>query len=282
MFELEISLAGAGLPIGVSRSRLECPACKGGGTREKSLNITRLTHTLAWKCHRASCGAAGYVPTSETAEQYAHSGATHSPRARTKEEFRTEPLPQEKEVLLETQYGIPKEILTHFRVRFHPDTDSIAYPVYSDSVYLSEVGYQLRDQRKSISAVPFSTDFARAGFYSLRSQGRVLDTIIFVEDPNSALKVCQLYDTFCLFGTHLNYEKVCSVVNEGYTRALLHLDWDARAKSLKYQREYSMFFKWLYPVFSFKDPKDMPLGELKELYGAVVAGSGHQEPQSVG
>lgn len=281
MFGLEIQLLGEGLPIGQSRSGQLCPACKGGNTREGSLSVSRLTHALAYKCHRASCGFSGYLPAVEGSDWHELGQQAYTEKLKKKEDFPLEKLPQEKEVYLEERYGIPKVALDFFGVRYHRDSDSVAYPVYSDSVYLDPVGYQLRGPDKKIITANFSSDFKYGGFYSQRSREERPNIIVLVEDPNSALKVSSILDSFCLFGTHLNYEKISSLVNEKYTGALLHLDWDARAKSLQYQREYGMFFKFLLPVFTFKDPKDTSLSHLRELYGAAIAGSGYRQPESL-
>lgn len=279
---LEIQLLGEHLPVGHTLNGQLCPACQGGNTREGSLNIIRLTHALAYKCHRASCGVGGYVPAVEGSDWYMLGQQAYTEKLKKKEDLQLEQLPQEKEVHLEQKYGIPKYQLDFFGVRYHRDSDSVAYPVYSDSLYLDPVGYQLRGPYKKIHTEVFSqAEFKSGGFYCRRGNRQHQNVIVLVEDPNSALKVSLILDSFCLFGTHLNYEKIVALVNEKYTGALVHLDWDARAKALQYQREYGMFFKFLLPVFTFKDPKDTGLKELQELYGNVVAGSGHQEPESI-
>lgn len=278
---LEIQLLGEHLPIGSTLRGQLCPTCKGGNTREGSLNISRLTHALAYKCHRASCGFAGYLPAVEGSDWHELGQQAYTEKLKKREDWPLENLPQEKEVYLEQKYGIPKSTLDFFGVRYHRNSDSVAYPVYSDSVYLDPVGYQLRGPNKKITSANFSSDFKYGGFYSMRSQCERPNIIVLVEDPNSALKVSSILDSFCLFGTHLNYEKIASLVNERYDGALLHLDWDARAKSLQYQREYGMFFKFLLPVFTFKDPKDTSLKELREIYGIATAGSGYSKPGSL-
>ena len=52
----------ADLPVGASRSGLICPRCRGGRTGEGSLSLTRDTGGVWYKCHRASCGLAGFKP----------------------------------------------------------------------------------------------------------------------------------------------------------------------------------------------------------------------------
>lgn len=256
----EIALLAEGLPIGASRGGNICPYCGGGQSKERSLSVTRTTTAVLFKCHRASCGAKGYVGSWG-------STPVHS-KPEPKQELNLIALPKEKEVYLGERYGIRPEALEYFRVRYHEATDSIAYPNYSDSVYLNEIGVQLRnyETKKIDSQWPRGEV---GGFYSYRGRGRLSNDIAIVEDPVSAIKLSEVLDTFCLFGTTLNEEKVCLLVNENYTRAFIHLDWDARAKSLKYKRDYGIFFKQFVPVFTFRDPKDTKLEELKEIYGGA-------------
>ena len=53
---------GRGLPVGGSRSGLECPKCHGGRTRERSLSVYRNEGGIGGRCHRASCGLNVFRP----------------------------------------------------------------------------------------------------------------------------------------------------------------------------------------------------------------------------
>jgi hypothetical protein len=55
-----LALEGTGLELDQTR-RIVCPWCMGGESGEASMNLSRKPEGLAYNCHRASCGARGYL-----------------------------------------------------------------------------------------------------------------------------------------------------------------------------------------------------------------------------
>lgn len=265
-WRLSILDAGRGLGVGQTH-RILCPFCGGGRHKEISMTVTRMLSTLAYMCHRASCGTYGYLTSLEYGE--------HVEVQREPPNTHVNPIsPQDTDALsLLEKYEITIQRAVFFGVGV--TKNEICFPMWEDSYFFRHVGFQFRCLDFKSFRMEMGKEASGGGFYSRRIAGRKSNRIVIVEDPLSAMKVSAVEDAFCLFGTTLNEKKVVQLVNENYTDALCHLDWDARDLSLRYQREFGCYFKSFHPCFSTHDPKALDELFLRTLYGSAADNSGH-------
>lgn len=236
-----------------------CPACKGGGSGEHSMSISRRGGSLLWKCHRSSCGFSGYRVSKEAGAISYHGGGTKVPttkgvvgRIYYKEAAK---LPEEIMEALSTKYYLNKRQLS--LLGWDEDTKRVALPVFNAE---SEVlGCVLRSEQGDMpKALSYTEESAVALFRNPSSTN-----LIIVEDIYSALRASEYMNAVAILGTYLNPERVDTLAYLRCKKNYLALDADAYDKTIKYVREYRTQLPMI-PVKIEKDLKNMDHDELKE------------------
>lgn len=237
-----------------------CPNCDGGTSHERSFNVTRRPDgSLAFMCHRASCGFKGvtggnlFTPTRDKGP----------PRKSSHKPFKAAlgPLSQASKDLVLLKYGITEKTLREFGVD-EAEGGMLHMPVYG---YLKSCikGNVLRTVGKSPKRVlSYKCDgvINLLAYYSHAGNGPAF----LVEGQLDAMKIWQCgYSAIALCGTYLDLSRVLEICQK-YGRAALFLDYDAAAKAARYVQEYSPYFESLTMILEYQDPKDIPEQELTE------------------
>ena len=258
----EIRMDAAGVPQGFT-CRYRCPFCKAS---EWSLNITRTYDGAVYMCHRASCGAKGFVA----------SGAQEARAPREKP-----PSLYEGE-LLALRAEDEKFFLERYEV--HPggaiartEYDEYVLPIYSPDGYTS--GYNVRQPWpgapcKGRADRPKSKVYAESSrpvqsFYDGTPRGDNR-TVLLVEDQLSAMKAAEHAEVLwavALMGAHLDIPRVQEIARLKPSQVLLALDKDATETAFKLAREYGLAFPKLRVVILDKDIKDTPASDINEVLG---------------
>ena len=124
----EILLEAAALEDGET-VRIVCPTCMGGGSKERSLNISSTDGTVLWKCHRASCNERG---ASGDRRNFVRT-RREEPRAQKFTPFKgeLEYLSGEWTDYLRDTIGWVESHLDIGRPMYTPDDHRVAYPIFS-------------------------------------------------------------------------------------------------------------------------------------------------------
>ncbi len=224
--------------------RSRCPKC---AATEASFVVTKLDDgSLAWICHRASCGYRGRRTSAATSEDY-------QPCARRPEDAFV------PEVNLD-----PSSLVNGMMY----DTLSGGYyaPIYHWRH--GQIGFQLRwyDGRKpkvrSYRTAQVECEFMHWTFYPS-------DKAIIVEDWLSARRASAAthYASVALLGTTFNAKRAAELKRFQVEDLIFALDPDAYTLALKYVREWKPFFRLVRAVRLPADPKDMKPEELRNYLG---------------
>ena len=226
-------------------SRHTCPVCR---AQEKSFVISRLEDgSVAWLCHRASCGTKGRsldfsVP---------HSAAVFIP----------------PEPLLLAVPGLKLSETTRDAWGYPLDENSGGYyrPIVGQTGY---IGFQLRwyDGRKPKVRTYLTRTPDCETMHWEHSLGTTRPlTCVIVEDIPSAFCVAKTgTDAVALLGTLFTPARATELKRAGYTTLLFLLDNDAQQKGLRYTATWASFFTTIW-VPTQCDPKDMPAASLHKL-----------------
>lgn len=257
---LEIRAIGESIPRGVTSNDQACPWC---GV-DKSFAVT---HTwkgdIAFMCHRASCGEAGYV------KQRGVRGPSTQERVFTPRVFdlATQRVDPEGEASLLAAYGLTgKEIDWAGWVRT-ASRDRLCMPVLSPTASLRGWITKRLDGRKPKSDTFREVDDVWMGWYRrpVRYTTYTEDTyktVVVVEDLISALVASRYYKACAILGTHLNLEMVAELVGNA-EHVVLCFDRDATDKALGYAQRYQLYGNFKVVPLS-KDIKNMNNSGLKE------------------
>lgn len=238
-----------------------CPACKGGGSGEYSMSVSRRQEMLLWKCHRASCGFSGYRASKTIGAIDYHGGGTKVPttkgvvgRIYYKE---ADKLPQEVMETLVRKYSLNRRQLSY--LGWDEDSNRVALPVFNAE---SEVlGCVLRSESGDTpKALSYTEENAVALFRNHSS-----DELIIVEDIYSALRASEYVNAVAILGTYLNQERVDTLKYLRCKKNYLALDADAYDKTIKYVQQYRNFF----PMIPVKIDKDIKNHTEEELRGLI-------------
>lgn len=258
---LEIKAVGQALPRGSTSNDSSCPWC---GV-DKSFSVT---HTwlgdIAFMCHRASCGQAGYI------KERGVRGPAQTKRVFTPRVFHldTQRVEGVWESHLLAAYGVTRPEIDWAGWRYSPDGDRLCMPVLSP--YSESRGWVTK--RLVPSTAPKSDTFREVddvwlGWYIRQGAGSpdpkgVDDEVIIVEDLISAMVASRYAKAVALLGTHLNDAMLAEILGVS-KNVTICLDRDATDKALNYARRYGLFGNFSVVPLS-KDVKDMNKEELKE------------------
>lgn len=252
----ELLLEYSDLADGETRGGQLCPLCKGGGSGEHSMSVSRSGNLLLWKCHRASCGWSG-----------SSGSRVHG---------------QGKRTVVPTTKGVVGRIYHRDAERLPEDiAASLASRYYFDSRELSVLGWDADVSRVVIPV--FDVDGSVGGCVLRAEDGRQpkalnytepgivgaffnesSDRCIIVEDLYSALRAKRYMNAVALLGTHLNEEKIEAISQLKCKEYILALDADAFNKTIKYVTQFRSQLP-MRPLRIGKDIKNMTPPELEEL-----------------
>ena len=282
LLEVQSNAIEAGI-TSAERGRATCPSCC--ATDESSLGWQRTDDGgLRYRCYRASCGIRGYIPLGAGGVRSKNERATGgSATPRKRKEFKGElrELEESEAKLLETRFGIQRQVLQKAGVKYSPDRQRYWYPIYNILGY--EIGGTARSYRpdavKKAIAYPDNTNHPLVSWYLPFKSG----PLVIVEDQVSAIKVSKVSNSLALLGTHMPLDVVKLLQNLKPSRIILALDPDATSTALQIAGYYGLFLGNLSVAILSKDPKDMSYEEIRRniLGEAGDCGSGSQ-PVSVG
>lgn len=252
----EIELDYSGLGEGETSSGLLCPACKGGASEEKSLNVSRRDGVLLWFCHRASCGFSG-----RSGAAAAGSGEGRGSKEKRKPYYiRTTPLGEEVTRLLAERYRITSKDLE--LAGFEWTGEGVG--VYARRVHMPIFGPDSRKRGANLRSYEgkqpraliqmYSDEEVPQCWYKWKRKSKVL---LLVEDQVSAVRAAKDFHVVALLGTTLSNAKVQEIVlNHEYEHVLICLDQDATYTAIRTQLRLRNTIKGLLMKGLGKDIKD--------------------------
>lgn len=209
-----------------------CPACKGGGSGERTLSVSRKDGILLWNCHRASCNLKGAA------------GGGSKTRARTPSEVHCRgvvgrTIARESSVVEETtrqwlmaRYALTAHQFSRAEISWDEDTNRLCLPVFGWQGERRGVVLRALDGRKP-KTLTHTEQGAMAWYTNTHTSA-----VIIVEDQLSAIRASDYLNSVALLGTHLNEERVAEIKASGCKPVYLALDADAYALAVKYTIEY--------------------------------------------
>lgn len=230
---------------------MRCPFCGGGpNERRNSLGLThREDGALLFHCFRAGCGAAGLL---------GGPSAFVRTRPQPKPRNTVDPVEDRLEMCKGNMgcWNMTPTDLYEVGIRFDPETQRLALPVYSPSGVLR--GRVMRtmpgDTRQPKTLLWMYEDTTPLAWNRGSSHS---DQVVVVEDIVSAMRL-QLHGqrAVALMGTHLTEAAKEELDNEA-TDVVWALDWDASNKASRWCMETRMYFHHSAVLLIDKDFKDM-------------------------
>ena len=254
-------MEGLGLPLGETARQIVCPRCRGGSSNEKSLSITRVDDGLLYKCHRASCGAAGKVFSSGVIAEH-----RETERKPEKKLGHPEPLTDINEEWLEylcSKYGVDEELITNNRVMMCPQRNTVVFPCHDTEGRLANFvdrDYATGRKPKSIN-YPVTENTTGVIEPLTNPDG---DSAVLVEDMMSAIKLSRLVPAIPLLGVHATYEQ-WNVIAAKYKNILIYLDADARWQAANLYSGCGILFDCVKVAWESSDPKDTRYERLEQV-----------------
>lgn len=252
----ELLLEYSDLADGETRGGQLCPFCKGGSTGERSLSVSRAGNALLWKCHRASCGAAGR----SGAKAVGGAKRTAVPAARGvvgriyyRDAAR---LPDGVASSLASRYYFDARELS--LLGWNDDVMRVVIPVYDIDGSVAGCVLRAEDGRQP-KALNYTEPGAIGVFFNTSS-----DRCVIVEDLYSALRASKYVNGVAILGTHLSEEKIEAIRQLKCKEYILALDADAFSKTIKYVTQFRSQLP-MRPLRIDKDIKNMTPTELEEL-----------------
>jgi hypothetical protein len=267
-----VKLIGEGLGIGESTEMMECPFCLAG--HEKKFSVSRNEQGLLYGCFRASCSAAGFVPTGFW------EGVPSDLKPVKKRKPYIWPLSKttgmDHKFFTETWGLYP----TQFKVT---ERDEYAFPILNPDGFRK--GYVIRQpvwkgrecHRKGVPGKPKALTYKDEPHYSRLSWAparyvvpnrRVRNTqhVVIVEDILSAWKIAQSthVSAVALNGANLGYEEVKEIAGLRPALVTVWLDPDATTQAYRIQSKWGLSFNHCSVITSDADPKDISEEVIKE------------------
>lgn len=267
----DIELEFGSLASGVSLSGQLCPACKGGGSAERSLSISRGDDgILRWMCHRASCGFRGIHSPKGVIPNFSKQVPTE-PKG-SKRTYSEHQLPDEIKQMLNDRFLLTEQTIRYWNLRWAPEYDGrVILPVKGPN--LEDRGVVLRNDygapKKALTSFNELGKPNLAWFLANQSEHNPL---YIVEDIYSALRLWQAgVHAVALIGTHLNTDRVREIglmAKALDVQPFLALDLDAFGLSVKYAIEYRDMCRMTATKIN-KDVKDMSEQELNDFLNGM-------------
>jgi hypothetical protein len=252
------------LPIG-GRQYFTCPSCR--AEHERKLSVLRVADGVVYRCFRASCGlGGGFIPTTPSLGYGVEKIFVPKPFYEA-----TEALPTPIVEWLITKYGVTREEISTNGLLYAPESNRLVIPIRDWRGY--DLGIQakrlpnIRGGDPVYSGQKACNYYVHEGPYLCFPVGplRTTDTMVFVEDPLSAIRVARFANACALLGHSLN-ENMIPELKRWWRgdRAILALDPDAYTQALKAKEKYCLYFGTLEVRKLSNDPKDIPHAQLVE------------------
>ena len=157
-------------------------------------------------------------------------------------------------------YGLTKNDMYNHHVFWSPSQQRLLFPIYGEIELLA---YQGRYFGSNLKPKWWTTGKILDILHVL---GTDPERIFLVEDMVSAIKVSKVSRAMPLFGSWVGvkrFERLFKLLERG-AECNLWLDPDMRATSIVQSRQGSSVGLNMKTIFSEKDPKELPLSEIKE------------------
>lgn len=265
------------LDIGYTNRKLTCPWCEAS---EHGFAITRTSfNQAAYFCHRASCGAKGYVSlVNSNTPNTSHERPSYRDR---RNEFIKNliHMPGSHSANIDHKYGLDVLTLAQNGARWAPDEDAgkgrLYLPIKSSSD--RPVGCTLRTLDKSV--VPKTRIYLEDPHAPLLSwysgySSNCVPLCVTVEGQLDAMKVSKVaHRAVSLLGSNFDEYKARDIQSVCTTRKLtpvLWMDPDAIEKAMAYKRKFEVILPNLLIVQSKADPKDMDVEDITKILQELV------------
>ena len=241
--------------------RVLCPFCYGGGSGEKSCNITRMEDTTLWNCHRASCLESGATGGGANFLRPPPGEGSKKQRC-TPYEGELEPLSPEWREFLKAKIGWTDEHIRLARPMYAVNEDRVAFPIYSPTGVRR--GWVLRsyasDAGRFKALTRMDSEVSHMSWY------RPNDTrcVVIVEDTPSAVRVAQYVDAVAINGGGIGPEYAQEIA-ANYSSVVWALDADATATAIAMNQKFSIMFEESRVQVLERDFKDETEARLEEL-----------------
>lgn len=260
-----VFLMGNKLAVGEQLSGQECPYCARHGERgEKSLSITRDTSAVVYQCHRAKCGARGWVRADSA------SSSARSSRAANANKWgaylkHAGPLMQDEKNWVGERWSMDDRHIRKGNIEYNGSAKRLILPIFNpDGV---EIGASLRAmhaKQSPKSMIVMERDDAYCmSFY--RSTAINPNVWIVVEDQASAIRASMYCSAVALLGVYMDAQRAREISKLKPDRVLWCLDKDAFNKTIEMAKRYGHMIKGSSAVCPPKDLKDMTEHELKSF-----------------
>ena len=278
----EIQMEGSQLEVGTG-TRIVCPQCGGGSTKEKSMSLYRSqTTTIHATCFRASCDFGTQHVRMYSDGDTLLSARTHKHnRSNKKKPFyiHKEPIHENKKRILNEKYHLDDYKLAYARVQGTKDR-RVVFPIFNPKH--SVRGYVVRvvgkmhlpphvnqvSIPKAMNQPSIDGATMQSWYFKDRHQRKASDTLIIVEDIPSALRCIDYCDSVALLGTALTPDKQKEIKAMRYKNIYLCLDADANRLIVKHIRKNAVSLPMM-TKFLDCDIKDMSTEKLHTFMESV-------------
>lgn len=278
---LEIQRLAAELPQG-GETRVVCPHCGGGSSKERSLSIKRNKPLVAsYTCWRATCDL-GYGNVNLHGDGKALFNSKMAPKdiKKTGRGVRSAPLRERHARYLKRYYGLTDALLAYGLVKSTARDGRIIFNIFSPDrkrrgktvrVY-KELLTTFSDPvtfPKCINEMSSENAVSQSWYYKGRELRKKTDILIVVEDIVSALRINPYYDSVALLGTVFNSAKQREIRMQKYKHVFMCLDKDATRTAARYSKTAGVNVPGLKVKFLDKDIKNMNEQELEAFVNDI-------------
>lgn len=239
--------------------RRDCPVCN-----HKTFSVTRLEHSVAFNCYRATCPASGVAITSAAL-------VSPAPRTAKLRPYRGKILPLDDS---DVAYFRDRFSITNTGVIRKTDDGRYIFCIQDYRGYVR--GYLVREP--VWAGEPQAPLKGRGGAKALtymHTEGPVQSwhtndsgTLILVEDTLSALRVQgEGLSALCLLGTHLNNDKVREISQWQPKEVVIALDADATDEAFRLAKRWGLAFPRTRVAILERDLKDERKGDIRHILG---------------
>lgn len=237
-----------------------CPVCKGGGSGEHTLSVSRRNSNILWICHRASCTFKG-----GTGGGRGSGIRTVVPKTRGvfgRQYVReAEAIPDNIRRLLQSKYCITELHAAKFGLGWTDDEEQGARLVLPVKDFHGEIlGSVLRSFDGSLPKAKTHTEQGAIAWFT----NPATTSCIIVEDCLSAIRASDYLTSVALLGTNFNDAMAHEIVSTGLSPVYMALDADAYNKAIKYVIKYRSSLN-MQLLRLARDIKDMTPDELDSL-----------------
>ena len=266
MSRSDILLTAEGLDPRGESTRVVCPRCGGGSTKEKSLSITREPSGLVlWQCFRDGCtehGASGGEGTRRLSAAASTSKNRRTPNKVRPYRGSLERLTESQLDFLANKIGWIGPHIDIARPLWAEEECRYAFPIFAPMG--DRRGYVLRsyDPGQDVKALTrMDRSEPHMSWYRYNGPDNLL---LIVEDIPSAVRAARYVNSLALCGTGVGPE-YAGEISAYYKNVVWALDEDALATAMKLHRKYAMWFDSSRVLPLTKDIKDLEEEEVQEL-----------------